>query len=402
MFLQYFSIFWRLGRNARLLLITAGLFGMTIISGISPVVFNLYLLRMGYDTGFIGLVNSMGLLGFAGFSLPASMISARWGSRKTMIAGVILTMASFLLFPLGDLLPEPIRSIWLIFTNTSGSAGMALFFTNSSPLLMEVTSSHERTHAFSAQMAIGPLAGFMGSLIGGTMPGLIAPLLGVSLSSPLPYRYPLLLSALLLLPGIAAVLATDPSIGTSRKIVDQPVLPSETDQRAPIRLILLFSLISLLQVSTEGAAYGFFNVYLDDALQVPTAQIGVMAAIVRLIAVPAALSAPLLAGWLGRERTYFIATIGIAISILPMALIPHWMAAQVSMLGITTLAMIARAIFSVYQMEMIAPRWRPMAAASGTMAFGLSWSIINLAGGYSIRAFGYSSVFLAGGLLTHC
>jgi hypothetical protein len=54
------AAFWRLDRNVRLFLISAALVGMTVLGGIFGVLFNLFILRLGFGTEFVGLVNATG------------------------------------------------------------------------------------------------------------------------------------------------------------------------------------------------------------------------------------------------------------------------------------------------------------------------------------------------------
>jgi predicted MFS family arabinose efflux permease len=50
---------------------------------------------------------------------------------------------------------------------------------------------------------------------------------------------------------------------------------------------------------------------------------------------------------------------------------------------------------NVFQMELVAPRWRSTMSGATAMASGLSSSIVTLAGGYVISALGYRTLFLA-------
>ena len=61
------------GRDVRLYLITAALVGFCW-QGIYVVLFNLYLLRLGYGPEFVGLVGAVGLLAYAVLSLPAGAL----------------------------------------------------------------------------------------------------------------------------------------------------------------------------------------------------------------------------------------------------------------------------------------------------------------------------------------
>ncbi|MEZ4735828.1 MAG: hypothetical protein R3E79_52735 [Caldilineaceae bacterium] len=87
--LTYFATVRAFSREARLLLATQALVAISYI-GIYLVLFNLYLVRLGYDTGFIGWINGISFLSFALFSLPAGMAGARWGLRWTAIGGLLL------------------------------------------------------------------------------------------------------------------------------------------------------------------------------------------------------------------------------------------------------------------------------------------------------------------------
>ena len=79
-------------RNVRLYLIVSFVLGLTVWGGIYSVLLNLYLLRLGYDPEFVGLISASGYLGFAVFCLPAGALGGRWGNRRTMIAGLSLAL----------------------------------------------------------------------------------------------------------------------------------------------------------------------------------------------------------------------------------------------------------------------------------------------------------------------
>jgi predicted MFS family arabinose efflux permease len=236
--------------------------------------------------------------------------------------------------------------------------------------------------------ALWPLAGFAGSLIGGLLPGLLAVPLQASLTQAVPYRTALLIAALLLSPAIW-ILARTHEPGDNRK-------HSPAVDRVPFPLVLItvLSLTILLRVASEGAARLFLNVYLDDALQISTAHIGMIAAAGQLLAVPAALGVPILAARWGNGHIYLFGTLGMAASLMPLALIPHWVAAGLSYMSLIALASITRPAIAVYQMEIVSPDVRAAMAAATTMALGLSWGLIALGGGYLITGLSYQSFFL--------
>jgi MFS family permease len=376
-------------RNARLYLISAAVFGLTVFGGIYAVLLNLYLLRLGYGPELVGLVNGTGQLAFAVFCLPAGVLGRWCGNRRMLTLGLSMVALGFGLLPLAELGPAG-QTAWLLATHVLGQTGIALYFVNSGPFLMGSTGPAERNHVYAAMAALWPLAGFVGSLVGGLLPGVLAVPLHASLSQPGPYRYSLGIAALLVIPAVWALHNTqEPGAG-------QPHVTVGDRTPAPFMLITMLSLTILLRVAGEGAARLFFNVYLDAVLHTTTAHIGVLSAAGQLLATPAALIVPLLAARWGNGHTYLLGTMGMAASLLPLALIPGWGAAGLGYIGLIALASITRPAVAVYQMEIISPDWRAAMSAATTMALGLSWGLVALGGGYMIARLGYRSFFLMG------
>jgi MFS family permease len=371
-----------------------GQVGFTVFGGIYTVLLNLYLLRLGYGPEFIGLVNGAGLLAGAVFSLPAGALGRRWGIRRMMIAGMNLMVVGFGLLPLAEFIPTTLQAGWLLATYLFAWLGGALYLVNSNPFLMGATGPEERNHVFSVWSALGPLAGFAGSLVGGLLPGFFAARLDTPLDYPGPYRYPLMIAAALFIPAVLVLLATHKVSGGQTK---ETVIEAGT---APLGLIALMAAVVLLGLAGQGAANIFFNVYLDAGLDVPTAQIGALLGFGRLLAVPAALATPLLVARWGKGRTSLLGIAGITLSLLPLALVPHWGAAWVGLMGVTAMFSIRDPALNVYMMEMMTPGWRSAMSGAAVMAVGLSYSAISLGGGYIITALGYRTLFLTGAGLT--
>ena len=259
---------------------------------------------------------------------------------------------------------------------------------------MGATGPEERSYAFSMQMALWPLAGFAGSLVGGLLPGLFATLSRTLLAHPAPYRYSLLISALLFTPAVPTLLATG-------KVTTAHARGSAAGaRRAPYGLIGLLALVQLLQGAGEGVTRTFFNVYLDAGLHVATHQIGTLAAVGQLLFVPAALATPLLADRWGNRRVFIWASLGTALSLLPLALVPHWGAAGFGSVGVTALAAVWHPVYIMYRMEITSSGWWAVVNGATNMAMGLSWSGMSLAGGYVVTALGYPSLFLTGAGVT--
>ena len=389
-YLQKLRLF---SRDVRLYLISAALVGFCWM-GIYGVLLNLYLLRLGHGPEFVGLVNGAGFLAFAIFPVPAAALGRRWGSRRTMIAGISLAVAALALLPLADFIPTSLQAGWLLATYFLAFLGALLYLIMSNVFMMGATSPEERDHAFSMQIALWPLAGFAGSLVGGRLPGFFARILGVSLDGAAPYGYSLLIAAVLLIPALAVLLAIREGGAPE---TEEGVARSGP---APYRLMVVAALFNVLSLAGEYAARTFFNVYLDAGLRMSTSHIGLLVGVAQLVSVPAALAAPLVMARWGRLRSLLVGPIGIAISLLPLALIPHWGGAGLGYVGVVALSAITRVANNIFQMEIVSPPWRPAISGAGAMGAGLSGATVGLGGGYIVTTMGYPSLFSIGAGLT--
>jgi MFS family permease len=360
---------------------------------------NLYLLRLDYDLRFVGLVNAAGQLLFAVSSVLAGLVGRRWGNRRMMIVGMGLAVAGYGLLPLVRFPMVSFESIWLVVTYSLAWFGLAQMIVNMIPYLMDATGPEERTYVFSMVGAILALSGFLGGLVAGLLPGLFAGALGVTLDEPTPYRYPLLIPLGVLILGFLALLATR-DVGDERQQETIAEAGLGGIRRAPLGLIAVLTLVMLLVRTGEGAARTFFNVYLDVALQVSTALIASFAAAGQLLAVPAALAAPLLIARFGLGRTIVLGNLGIAFCLLPLAFIPLWGAAGLGYMGVIVLLSITVPAFGIYHQEIVPIRWRTVMSGAATMAIGVSWSITTLVGGFVITNLGYQRFFFVAAALT--
>ena len=198
---SYLAALRGLHRNVRLYFVATALLGFSIDGGIYSVVFNLYLVRLGYGPEFIGVVNSVGLLVFALSSLPAGA-GGRVGYRSMVMRDGVDHCgrgAAAIAQTIAPLAPGG----WLITSYTLVFLGLAVYFVNAVPFLMEMTATAQRGLAFSLQTGLLALAAMGGSLIGGFLPRLYATVLQIAQDQPDPYRFPLFISAALMLPALA-------------------------------------------------------------------------------------------------------------------------------------------------------------------------------------------------------
>ena len=210
MFKEYVSKLRLLSRDMRLLLATSTLIGFTVFGGIYTVLLNLYLLRLGYEARFIGLINGVGLLSSGLFSVPVGVVSERVGMRRMLILSMILGTIGFVALPCAEFAPAGLRSAWLLATYFVGNLGIRAWAVNACPFLTAATSEQERSHAFSSSFGLASVGAFIGSLVASFVPGAFAALLESSLAEPAPYRYTLLFAGALLSAMVFSVSQASP------------------------------------------------------------------------------------------------------------------------------------------------------------------------------------------------
>ncbi len=395
---DYLSMLRLFSRDLRLFLATAALVALAW-DGMRTVVFNLYLLRLGYGPDFVGIVSAAGASAFALLCPLAGTMGIRWGSRRMLITGLGVLAAGFCLLPLTESLSPVVGTGWLLGTTILTYLGLALYLVNGLPFMMGATGTRERNHAFSFHSALLPLTAFGGSLVAGATPGILASLLDIPLTEAAPYRYTLWLAALLILPAVPVLLSAQ-SAGQLQ--VQEPTVKVDEAEttRIPIGPIMFIALFMALRFGGRGPVVTFFNVYLDSELGVSTALIGTLSATALLMAVPAALLAPFIVARWSNTRTIAWGMVGLTLCTLPLALIPSWPAAGLAYVSSSAIFGLTVGPLRVFSQELVAPRWQASMASAFMMGAGLSLAVVSLLGGHVIVAQGYRNLFLvATGLL---
>ena len=375
-----------------------------VVDGVYSVLLNLYLLRLGYGTEFIGLVNAAGLLTFAFTSLPAGILGSRYSVTGLMKFGAVLSLIGGTLLPIAEWLPPLWQESWLVFHYALMLGGFAFFFVNGAPFLINVVDGAYKHHAFALQAAHWSLAGFAGSLAGGILPGIIANMNATTLDDPTPYRLTLTLTSVVLALSTLLVMRIRPLEPHSNR---KPAEAASGNSRQSlswttplITLIVIMTLIRLFQVAGSATALIYFNVYMDRHLAIPTAMIGSIAAIGRLTGVPTALLTPWLVRRWGNVNVVIGASLIASLSLLPMALVEHWLAAAIGFVGAVAMMSVRFTAFIVYILDLVPKAQQAVMAGSGEMAAGLSFAMMALGGGLLLSLFAFRDLFLLGALFS--
>jgi MFS family permease len=406
---EYLGALQQFSRNMRLYVLYTALFAFGY-AGVFMLLINLYLLRLGYGIEFVGIFGGAGLLTLALGAVPATIIGARLGSRRTLIVAMVFVIAGSALVLVSESLPPGLRPAWLLLTYITAWLGGALYIVNNPPFMMANTSPRERNHAFAVTNAVLPLAGFAGTLVAGMLPGLLAGPLQVSLDSPAPYRLALWLSVLCYLLSLLVLLLTHDQASVVPAAESED--PTSADKRTtkadaastphsfPYGLVAIMMLILFFRTLGESAVGGFFTVYLDTELRTPTSLIGLATALARLLAVPAALAVPLFIQRLGLARTFLISVMVISAGIVVLTLIASLPAVTIGLLCITAAGTISTTSLMLFHQQIVRPEWRTAMSGGVSIAQGISMAIVTFAGGFIIAAWGFRNFFLSSAALS--
>ncbi len=279
--LNYFATLRRFSRNAKLFLIYALLSGLG--TGVWNVMFNIYLLRLGYATTFVGLFWMVDMLFHGLFAFPAGLIGDKIGRRKTFILAT-----TFNILARGALLFTRDPSMLLVLA-ALGGMGEGFHAVAGAPFMMENSEPKERPHLFSLNASLMMFSFFVGSLSGGFLP--------------------------LFWAGILAVPAVDPSAARWALVIALPLtfialVPLAVIREKPVDLVESFSDLFTLQNVIHygvifkltlcnlivGIGFGmttrFFNLFFNMAHDASDNQVGFFLAIGALGAAVTVLLSP--------------------------------------------------------------------------------------------------------------
>ena len=344
--------------NARKFLVFQ--FFIALNTGIYGVIFNLYVMRLGYHEDFLGLLLGVVYLSTGLGALPAALLCDRIGRRKTlMLSSGVLAFALVLLYT--------VTAGWTLIVG-SALFGIATAFSTvaSSPFMAENSSHDERMMLFSMNSAVNMASAVMGSLIGGLGPGALASLAGADPAGVLPYRLTLYLSlAAVLLTLVPLLLIRENRPPTLDRLERLRLFDRVARNPNVRRLVLVNVLIGI----GAGMIVPFFNVYFHKVLLASTDQIGVIFSIGQIVMVAGLLAVPLMAERLGKVRTIALTQLLSIPFLIMIAITMNIYVAAFAYVMRMMLMNMANPAISSFNMEIVAARERATVSSLTTMGW---------------------------------
>ena len=285
---EYWETVRSFSSNAKLLL-ARGLLG-TFSGSIWGLIFNIYLLSLGFDKAFVGLMLSYDWFAHGALVIPAGIISDLLGRRRTYLIAFFVNML------IGFAMLFTVDSWWLLTLSALSGASAGFHAVTGRPFMLEVTKPEERMHLFTLSSSIRNITGAEGRIIAGVLPVLLAGYFGVDSLSPEPLRWALFCAVPLRILGLLPV-----------------YLIRERWQRQDIRtwitnlrsysVLAKLALTSGLSGLAAGLTWPFFNVFFFDRHSAAPLEFGLVFALTGVLTSITTLLSPVFAQKIGRLNT---------------------------------------------------------------------------------------------------
>ncbi len=349
--------------NARLFLLSLLFFGVAM--GISQLLFNFYVLSLGYNEATLGnLVTARSLTSLIA-ALPMGYLTDRIGGKHAFLLGYLgygISMALMLLYPSVPM---------FIAMNVLQGVAQALSGVATGPFLMENSGAKERTYLFSLSSGLRMTATSIGEWLGGYLPGWAAGFIAVSAVSSKAYGWSLWVMAFLSLASAIPVILMKANLRSiSQRSAFAPVSFVRKNPGLLSKLILPSLVISI----GAGMIMPFMNVFFRNVHNQSDAAIGVIFAWGSLAMGIGLVAAPALAERFGKIQVV-TATQALSIPFLALLGFAPWFEVSVVAYYIRlTLMNMSGPIYSTFTMERVDPESRGMIASLSSMAGNFGWA----------------------------
>jgi MFS family permease len=371
-------------RNARLYLASTVITGAAM--GVFRLLFNFYVLSLGYDETLLGTLITTSSLTALLAALPMGYLVDRLGHKRALIISALALSLAISVMVL-----QPTTFV-LIAANVIIGFAQSLTGVAMGPFLMENSSDKERTYLFSFSSGLQMTSAFVGNWIGGYLPTWMSAWLTASPTSSSAYGASL------------AVI----SIGAGASILPLLWLRSRTvslDERsvfAPLSYFssnagLLSRLILPMMVTSLGAGLimPFMNVFYRNVYHQPDPVIGSMFAWGSLAMGAGLLIAPPLADKFGKIQVVVV-TQALSIPFLFGLGFSPWFALSAAGYYIRlTLMNMSLPVYQTFVMERVESSARATVASLVSMATNLGWAFSPTVSGWLQVNYGFSPAFAA-------
>ena len=377
--LRWFGPFTRLGPEFWRFYSAFALFNFGLF--IFFLLYNLYLLQLGFREDFLGLIAGAMTGGSIAGSLLSALAIRRFGLRGTL-AGCFVAVA--VIAALRSLLTPAPALLALAFAGGIANAAWAVCL---SPAVAHLTSEKNRPVAFSFIFSTGILIGVLGGLAGSRLPGLLVRL-HVAATIVQSYRAALLAGCGLVL------LARWPLLRV--RLGAAPPPERRFFRPSPV-LVRFLTALAVWNLGT-GVFNPFSNVFFAR-LHLPVEQIGSWFSAAHLAQAGAVLMAPLVLRRFGLTRGVSGMQFATAAALVALSAAAGPLAAGLAFTAYTMSQYMTEPGMFTFLMDGVSPAERSNASALNFLVTFAAQAIAAAIAGKMLARFGYPPVLIAAALI---
>ena len=353
--------------------------------GVFRLLFNFYILSLGYDEAFLGNLVTASSLTALLVALPMGYVADRLGRKNSLVLGGLvfaLAVAAMVLWPLS----------WVfILMNVLVGMGQSLSGVTMGPFLMENSNEKERIYLFSFSSGLQMASAFAGNWIGGNLPAWVAGRQQVAATDTSAYGVSILIVVgVLLLALVPLMLMRLPRLEQNQRSVFAPISYFLKQKTTLGKLVLPMLVTSI----GAGMIMPFMNVFFRQVYQQPDAAIGAMFAWGSLAMGFGLMIAPPLADKYGKIQLVVV-TQALSIPFLALMGFAPWFALSATAYYIRLALMnMSGPVYQTFVMERVEPSARATVASLVSMSTNFGWAFSPTISGWIQVNYGFGPAFV--------
>lgn len=344
----WFNFVWNLGM---------GMFGL---------VYNLYVKSLGYEQTTVGSIVGMTSLAAAIILIPAGIMNDRFGPKRIITVGLVLTIIALTARALIELEGGMLISAFF------GGMALAVVSATILPFMANNSTPPQRVHLFSFNMALVMIANVVGIALGGVLCDFFQFVIG--LEEILSLRFTLIVGVCIAALGVIPVALFEKSeLEMEPRTERLNIKQSWRVHKTSLQVIGIFCLLGLLSSIGGGMIVPYLNVYFEDRFEASKSAIGLVVALGQGATAIAFLIGPMIAKRFGEVKSVVYLQLCSIPFLLLTAFSANFYLSSGGYLFRQALMNAANPFYNSVKMSYVDRSLRGLASSSGEAVFNLGW-----------------------------